>query len=62
MLGSTGFDGAEADPVPNPLVALTVKVYVAPSVSPVTVAVVSLAGTVVLRADCAVDAIYGVTV
>ena len=34
-------DGAEAGPVPEPLVAVTVKVYPVPLVSPVTVQVVA---------------------
>ena len=36
-IGVTAFDGAEAGPVPTALVAVTVNVYEAPLVSPVTV-------------------------
>ena len=34
--GVTLFEAADAGPVPMPLVAVTVKVYAVPSVSPVT--------------------------
>ncbi len=37
MAGVTAFDGVDAGPVPTPLVAITVKVYAVPLVSPVTV-------------------------
>jgi hypothetical protein len=48
-VGVTEADGAEAEPVPTLLVALTVKVYAVPSVRPVMVAVVGggVPGTVV---------------
>ena len=36
VAGVTAFDGAEAGPVPTALVAVTVKVYAVPLVSPVT--------------------------
>ena len=35
--GTTAADGTEAAPVPATFVAVTVKVYVSPSVSPLTV-------------------------
>ena len=35
--GVTEFEAAEAEPVPTPLVAVTVKVYEVPLLSPVTV-------------------------
>ena len=37
VTGVTLLDAAEADPVPTPLVAVTVNVYAVPLVSPVTV-------------------------
>ena len=44
VAGLTGFEGVEVGPVPTALVALTVKMYVLPLVSPVTV--IGLAVTV----------------
>jgi hypothetical protein len=38
-VGVTAFDGVELSPQPAPLSAFTVKVYVVPFVSPVTVQV-----------------------
>jgi hypothetical protein len=35
-LGVTGFEGAEAGPVPTPFVAVTVNVYSVPFVNPGT--------------------------
>jgi hypothetical protein len=49
VAGATEFDGAEAGPVPTALVAVTVKVYVVPLVSPVTVALVPLPLAVAVR-------------
>ncbi len=39
-IGVTAFEGVDAGPVPAPFVAVTVKVYEVPFMSPVTVAVV----------------------
>ena len=39
--GVTALDAADAGPVPTPLVAVTVKVYVVPFANPETVAVVA---------------------
>src|SRR5215470_3142389 len=60
--GVTGFDGAEAGPVPMALVALTVKVYVVPLVSPVMVLLVAGGFPVTVVGVCAVLPMYGVTV
>jgi hypothetical protein len=40
-VGVTGVDAADADDVPTELVAVTVKVYAVPFVSPLTVHVVA---------------------
>jgi hypothetical protein len=42
VTGVTEFDAADAGPLPTELVAVTVKVYAVPLVSPVTVALVAL--------------------
>ena len=54
----TGGDGAEAGPVPTPLMAATVKVYAVPFVRPVTVKPV--AASRCLTGVCAVVPMYGV--
>src|SRR5260370_27349648 len=58
--GVTGFDGADAGPVPMALVAATRNVYVVPFVRPVTVADTDEPGAVI--DGLAVDPMYGVTV
>ena len=60
--GVTGFDAADAGPVPTALVADTVNVYAVPLVSPVTFAVVAGGLPVTVVGVCAVVPTYGVTV
>jgi hypothetical protein len=60
--GVTALDATEAGPVPTPFVAVTVKVYVVPFVSPVIVVVVAGGDPVTVVGLCAVVPIYGVTV
>ena len=61
-VGVTAFDAAEAGPVPTALVAVTVKVYAVPLVSPVTVVVVAGGLPVTVVGVCAVVPMNGVTV
>ena len=49
-LGVTELDAADAEPVPEPFVAFTVKVYAVPFVSPVTVHDNGVAGQDVVMA------------
>jgi hypothetical protein len=56
----TGFDGADAGPVPTALPAVTVNVYVVPFVRPLIGVLVADPSTVV--GGSAVDPAYGVTV
>src|SRR3954462_1720498 len=60
--GVTAAEAAEAGPVPTALVAATVKVYVVPFVSPLTVAVVAGGLPVTVVGVCAVVPMNGVTV
>jgi hypothetical protein len=52
--GVTAFDGAESGPVPLPLVADTLKVYVVPFVNPVTVVDVAGGNPDTVVGNCAV--------
>jgi hypothetical protein len=52
--GVTDPDGAEAVPAPIPLLAVTVKVYAVPFVSPVTVVLVSGGVPLTILAVCGV--------
>ncbi len=59
VAGVTELDWAEAVPVPTLLIAATVKVYVVPLVSPVTVSLVAV--ELKVWAVWAVPPMYGVT-
>jgi hypothetical protein len=61
-VGVTWPDGAEAGPVPTPLVAVTVKVYEAPSVRPLIEALVAGGVPVTTVGVWAAVPMYGVTV
>jgi len=56
----TATDAGDATPVPRALVACTLKVYVVPSVNPLTMRLVP--APAVARGVCAVAPMYGVTV
>lgn len=58
--GVTALDGVDAALVPMALTAATVKVYVVPLESPLTVAVVGGGDPLRMRACCAVDPMNGV--
>src|SRR4051812_16538953 len=60
--GVTALEAAEAGDVPIAFVAVTLKVYAVPLVSPVTVAVVAGGLPVTVIGVCAVVPTYGVTV
>ena len=60
--GVTGFDAADAGPVPTAFVADTLNVYAVPLVSPVTFAVVAGGFPLTVVGACAVVPTYGVTV
>ena len=60
--GVTAPDGAEAGPLPTPLVAVTMKVYAVPLVRPVTLAVVCGGVPLTTAGVCATPAMYGVIV
>src|SRR5215472_13199756 len=60
--GVTALDGTDAMPVPTPFVAVTVKVYVVPSVRPLIAADVAGGAPVTTVVGCAVEPMYGVTV
>ena len=51
VAGVAAAEGAEADPVPAALMAVTVKVYAVPLVSPVTVQVVTVAEHVAMPGE-----------
>jgi hypothetical protein len=61
-LGVTLLDGEDSGPVPVTLVADTVKVYVVPLLSPLTVVVVAGGLPVTVVGVCAFEPMYGVTV
>jgi len=61
-VGVTGWDGADADPVPTAFVAVTVNVYALPLVSPETMVVVAGGLPETWVAVWATPARYGVTV
>jgi hypothetical protein len=61
-VGVTGADAAEAGEVPTAFVAVTVKVYAVPLVSPVMVAVVAGGFPLTVTGVRAVAPAYGVTV
>jgi hypothetical protein len=62
VAGVTGFELADAGPVPTLFVAATVNVYVVPFVNPVMVAFVAGGDPEMTVVFCAVDPMYVVTV